>query len=286
MPERTEQEQLAQLVGQEEAEPIVTGDILAEGLKAQLGDVHPSQVAAVAAEIESQGDVPVSTVKKVGQEAAVPQKAAHSEKVLLALYDVRDNLIKAFEGCSLNSNLSECLTDQINKIGSCIVNMGGNAQIFEPLNHVSGLEMPDVVKNAEEVIQRTIQCYKLGAIKEAKIKDDGREISIVFEGKEGETTYTASGRIIAKGWTGNEAIDYVYTPRSGKMSVKAFEGGRWVTKSDPDNDDYHISWELSENEAQDSTETSEVKQEVFPAAENNISEIEADGEEDIGSPIK
>lgn len=293
--ERTEQDRLADLIRDDEKEPVVTGDLLADGLKAQLGNVHPSQIEAIANEIESQGDIVISSVIKTGAgrviqgNSTIPQRQASSEKILLTLYDVRDDLVDAFGECSFNSYLAKCLTNQINKIASCIVNMGGQAEAFEPLNHVSGLKMPDLVKNAEEVIQRTMQCYKLGTVKEAKIKEDGKEINIVFEGVDGEVKYTASGRIITKGWTGNEAIDYVYTPNSGKMSVKAFEGGRWVNKSnlEKDKENYKISWELTEDDKSDhdSAKTNSVKEEVTQTTQNNESEKDVDGEEDIGSPI-
>ena len=289
MAQQTEQERLAAMVAQDDLEPVVTGDILAEGLKAHLGDVSSDQMQTAVENIESYGDVAVSAIKPAGlTKTATAGKqllAAVPEKVLITLYDVRDNLVEAFEGCSLNSSLSDCLTNQINKLGSCIVNMGGTSEIFEPLNHISGLEMPNIQKNAEEVVARTIQCYKLGTVKEAKIKDDGNEINIQFEGSEGEINYIASGRITAKGWTGNEAIDYVYTPRSGKMSVKAFEGGRWVNKSETDN--YHISWELNEDEkTQDSAQTLPPKEEIPQITQNNTLNSEKDGEEDIGSPIE
>jgi hypothetical protein len=52
-------------------------------------------------------------------------------------------------------------------------------------------------------------------------------------------------------------------------------------------EDYHISWELNEQDlSQDSAETSTVKEEVPQNAQNKETEIQdADGEEDIGSPI-
>jgi len=286
MNEVTEQERLASLIGGDgDKEPVDTGDILAESLKAALGNPLPHQIEAATRDIESHGDV-ATTIKKVGSSTQAPSiRHSSTEKILTAIYDVRDNLIDAFGGCKLNSALSDNLSQQINALGSCIVNLGGNADPFDPLNHVSGLEMPDNVKNAEEVVERTMQCYKLGTIEKAQIHEDGKEINIVFSGKEGSMAYKATGRIIAKAWTGNEAIDYVYTPNAGKMSVKSFEGGRWVNRSDTKN--YHISWELSEQDlTQVSAKTSSNKEEVTQTAQNNDIVIQdADGEEDIGSPL-
>jgi len=281
MRERTEQERLADLIGGgEDKEPVVTGDLLADGLKANLGGIHPSQIAAAAAEIESNGDIAVATVKKVGKEYS-PKRVIHSEKLLLSLYDIRDGLIEAFQSCELNSSISEKIIKQIGRVGNCIIHMGGEVETFDPLQHISGLEIPDIIKNAEEVIKRTIQCYRLGKITEAKIKDDGEEISMTFEGESGNIKYTASGRIISKSWTGNEAIDYIYTPRSGKMSVKAFEGGRWITKDDEDT--YNISWELLEEDLSEkySAQNPSDEKEVSQSAQNYVED--ADGEADIGT---
>jgi hypothetical protein len=289
MSERTEQEKLANLMEDQDAEPIDTGDILAAGLKASLGGPSPQQVAAMSQEIETNGDVPVSPIKKIGQtnqEQQIQTRTASSEKLLLAMYEIRDNLVDAFPSCKLNSGLSITLSNEINRLGSCIIHLGGQAEAFDPLSHASGLEIPDMLKNAEEVIERTIQCYKLGNIKEAKVADEGKEINIVFEGKDGDTEYIAAGRVIAKSWTGNEAIDYIYTPSSGKMSVKAFEGGKWVNKSAVDEDNYKISWELNEMSSDPkSAETSSTKEEVASIPQNNQIENNVDEDEDIGSPI-
>lgn len=286
MAERTEQEQLASLVGQEGLEPIDTGDLLAQGLMASLGNPNAHQVAAMSQEIENNGDV--ATVKRVGQpKTNQSQRTVASEKLILALYETRDNLIEAFTGCKINSGLAVTLSNEINRLGSCIIHLGGQAEAFDPLTHISGLEMPNMQKNAEEVIQRTIQCYKLGSIKEAKIAGGGKEINIVFEGKDGDTLYQAEGRIIAKTWTGNEAIDYVYTPSSGNMSVKAFENGRWVNKSTGKDSPYNVSWALNEmNSALSSAETSSSTEEVTSIPQNNHVENAVDEDEDIGCPIR
>jgi len=273
MREITEQEQLAKLIGGSiDADPVITGDILAEGLKAQLSGVKYS------------APVKESSYREASNEQSyVTSEIKYDSAIVSALQDVHNNLICAFSECKLNSPMANTLTSQINKIGSCIVNMGGEADMFEPLNHVSGLKIPDTIKNAQEVISRTIQCYRLGEIKDAKVNDKGNEINIVFEGEEGDTKYTAYGRIIANAWTGNEAIDYVYTPSAGRMSVKSFQGGRWMDKGASDG--YHISWELSEDEiSNNSAKKLNDKKEVSTIIQNDEIEIQ-DGEDDIGSPI-
>lgn len=285
MREMTEQEALARLVSSQNAEPIDTGDMLAEGLKSSLSGSLRYQ-----ADIESKNQS--SDHSGYSVTAQEPTRNLVSEKLLITLYEIRDNLITMFSKCELNSDISESLSDEINRLGDCIVYIGGDVEDFDPLSYASGLDTPDAVKNAEEVLKRTIQCYKLGEIKEAKIQEDGKEILIVFAGKNKETTYQAKGRIIAKSWTGNEAIDYVYSPRSGKMSVKSFEGGKWINKSLEGNSDYNVSWELQEQSASESNiknseETSLTKEEVTKHTQNNLIEDDSvDGEEDIGSPIQ
>jgi len=281
MREMTDQERLASLVSDRNVEPIDTGNMLAEGLKSSL-----SGSLLYVAEVESKRDTGSNDV------ANEKPRNLISEKLLITLYEIRDSLINIFSKCELNSNISESLADEISRLGDCIVYIGGDVEDFDPLSYASGLDTPDSIKNAEEVLKRTIQCYKLGEIKQAKIQEDGKEILIVFAGKNKETTYQATGRIIAKSWTGNEAIDYVYSPKSGKMSVKSFEGGKWVNKSLDGNSDYSVSWELQEQSinkknSTNSEETSLNKEEVTQYAQNQLTEDDgADGEEDIGSPIQ
>jgi adenylosuccinate synthase len=66
------------------------------------------------------------------------------------------------------------------------------------------------------------------------------------------------GLVTSSSWNGNEAIDFIYTPGQGKMSVKVFEKGKWIDKSETGN--YEIKWELEEidtNDIQDFKNTQE-----------------------------
>lgn len=246
MPEMTEQEKLAQLVGGADLEPLRTDDMLADGLRFLIGNPSEVKVQQVSREIESHGD----TIARVGTRQIAPDgkpvTIAGAEKILIALYDVREELVKAFEGCGINSGVGNVLADQINRVGSCIRIAGGEVEDFEPLNHISGLEMPDLNKNLEQVIARTIQCYKLGEVKEAKIKNGnkGKEIHIVFLGKNNEINYKVTGYIQSEVWSGNEAIDYIYTAQGGKMSIKTFEDNKWLDKTSSGR--YAIHYQLEE----------------------------------------
>lgn len=253
----SEQEQLARLVGNPDLEPVDTASLLDEGLRISLGGVSPDKVREMESEIRNSGDVvETSQLRKIAsnKNSAIANNAS-MEKVLVALYDAREGMVEAFETCNVNSKTASILAGQINKLASCIRYVGGDIEEFEPLNHVSGLAAPDFYKNAQKVIETTIQCYSLGDVEDAKVLDNGKKITIVFTGTSGNRKYKVAGTITSDEWTGNEAIDYIYTPKSGQMSVKAFENGRWVNRNSSDK--YKIVWELEESDIPETVETVE-----------------------------
>lgn len=214
------------------------------------------------------GKVNISTGKTV----VSPQKDYDSEGLLMGLFDVRDGLIDLFSSINHNSTTGRVLTSQINKVSECIRMVGGEIKPFNPLDHISGLDMPDQTVNAQKVIQQTKQCYKLGKIGNTSISKDGRIIKIVFSGNEGNHNYWAAGEITTKGaWAGNEAIDYVYTPESGKMSVKALnENGCWVDK----HDGYDVYWELTESDGNPTDITDDIRLEKSVKKSEKTKELE------------
>lgn len=172
----------------------------------------------------------------------IVQAKFETENVLMDLYEVRDSLIESFSGNSINSRESTRAVSNINRIGACIRRMGGDVEEFVPLNHISGLNSPDSKMNMQRVIETTQSCYVLGKIANPIIKSNS--IELTFAGKNGNVRYSARGVITAKdGWSGNEAIDYIYTPGEGRMSVKAFEKGTWTDKSG----NFDVAWDLEED---------------------------------------
>jgi hypothetical protein len=110
----------------------------------------------------------------------------------------------------------------------------------------------------------------IGNIDDMQIGKDGKEVSIKISGQVGDINYLVSGKISGSDWQGNEAIDYVYTPGSGRMSVKAFEGGKWTDKSES----FDVYWELEEidnskNEEADTGEEKVTEEKI----ENNSDDI-------------
>jgi hypothetical protein len=285
----SEQEQLAQLVGNQNApEPSDYTDLLAQGLAQRIGEASREKVDEVKKEIEASGDhvdlTSKSSVRRQGSKLNVS-----TEKILLSLYNVRDGLVGLFETHGIQPAMANPIVAQIKNVDTCIKIAGGDIEEFAPLNHVSGLNAPSLVKNAQKVIETTLQCYRLGRIDSAKLAKDGKEILISFSGQQGKTLYKADGTVASDSWSGNEAIDYIYAPKEGKMSIKAYENGRWIDKSETGK--YEVYWELQEwdegtkiaknTEAVSEKEQKEQK-EITAEVQNNDNE---NGEEEISTPI-
>lgn len=204
----------------------------------------------------------VSVPRQMEELAAVAQNF-NTEDVLSDLFETRDSLIDMVTN---DSDISSPLVENINKLGSCIKRMGGEAEDFDPFIHISGLQAPSMVKNAHRVLENTKEAYTLGKITNCKVEEDGRTISIVFSGIKDNTAYKAVGTVVApKVWAGNEALEYIYSTGEGRLSVKALnEDGKWIDKSA----NYKISWELSEGQMN----APENKEEVRVEAQNNVEE--------------
>lgn len=256
--EMTEQEQLAGLVKQEAREPLNTADMMAASLKKSLGSVRPDVLAKVSDEIEASGDVieksvPFSSItatdlsvqKKISSKSP-PQKNIPLEEIIMALYQMHDNLISIFQKTGINSIISEDIVQQIKYVEKILTVLGVKVERFSPLDHVTGLTVPNIVKNARQVVETTKQCYSIGKVTDSSVSDDGKVINIVFTGASGNIEYKASGTISTENWMGNEAVDYVYTPNGGKMAIKCFEGGKWIEKGIKGR--YEVLWDLEEKD--------------------------------------
>ena len=305
---KNEQERLAALLATEDG--LDGASLLEQGLREAI-KVNPDKVREIEQEIRNSGsEIEGKAVRQMRMASTSTTNSTsfapsiNSEKLLIELDDLREGLIRAFETCSLNTKTSNILNEQIIRTGKCINLLGGEVVNFEPFNHVSGLTMPNFIKNAHKVVETTIQCYSLGEIEESHISSDGKQVMITFSGKNNIGEYKARGTITAEEWTGNEAIDYIYTPGSGHMSVKAYENGRWISKDA--NKNYHVIWELEECDATPSKEELKIKEPKIPKIATNIinkkeniinnkniitasdsgTVAKDNDEEDIGSPIK
>lgn len=297
--ELSEQERLARLVGAENREPIDSASLIEDFLKNKLGGVSEEKIEETKREIQASGnsvDSGIKRISKVGKSEGTSLPSDFSvESLLLELYDLRESLINVFELAGINNTIAEKVGDSIDKAERFINKLGGDIEKFVPLNHISGLQAPDQVKNAERVIQTTLQCYKLGKVETATIKEDGKIIHIVFSGNSGNTYYKAFGDISAEEWAGNEAIDYVYTPGAGNMTVKAYENGRWLVKNASYNSKYKALWTLEEYDGKqipiekkgNSQDNNELKQALKSVMKEEVkNQIENKEEEEIGEPLE
>jgi len=212
-------------------------------------------------------------VKEVKESVAIND----TESLLLDLFEVRDGLIDIFKKANGSEQVVELLTGHIDKVGDCIRKLGGAVDKFDPLSAISGLRDPDLKLNAQRVVENTKQAYTLGKISDDKVSADGKIIHISFSGSKGNIGYKAVGTLVAnKSWTGNEGVDFIYSPGSGKISVKAVsDDGKWIDKSS----EYNISWELFEQDNSVAKEAktekiAETKKEVENPSVNNIEDEE------------
>ena len=284
--ELSEQEQLARLVGTGgmDRQPLDSADMLTKGLLERMGGVNSRVLNEVQQEIAAKGDTadftPVSSFSARPESGS--KEAPVDSRLVITLKNIYHGLIDVFERSGLNSGVEDELVTLIKKTGACIQFLGEPVEEFKPLSHLSGLQAPDMVKNANKVVETTNQCYKLGKIEETTVSDDGKKIGIIFSGQEGDMTYKAFGQISARSWEGSEAIDYIYVPETGgKMSVKTYEGGKWVDKSDTGV--YDIYYDLEEIDL--SVEGKTKDDEKYTSSENNIT-VESDVEVEKNIPQK
>ena len=285
--ELTEQEKLLALhrAGNPEAESFDSTDLLTQNLMVQLGRPSPDRVKEVENEIVASGEeldyAPLTSFSSNGRRMEKKSSKPEKDEVLInVLTKMRASLIDVFERSGLNSGIESSLVNLIDSTNSCLSYLGEQTEKFEPLRHLSGLQAPNTFKNASKVLETTLNCYKIGAIEDSKISDDGRLIEIIFAGTHKNIEYKAFGEVAANSWEGSEAIDYIYTPGSGKMSVKAFEGGKWVDKSDH----YDIKWALEEKDLSKESEVEEDLEEVIPKEllqNENINEKNVEEKEEL-----
>lgn len=254
----------------ESREELNTASMLENGFWEKLSQLPKSPETAQKMTVKA-----LSTVSSKEKEEVVVN--SNTEKLLVSLFEIRDDMMEQVALMDINSDLVTKITSYVNKIGGCIVDLGGEVELFEPINHVSGLQMPSFIKNAERVVDNTMQCYKMGKITKTQIHEDNKTIDIFFQGNTKDTLYDVEGSVTAlKSWIGNEAIDYIYTKGSGKMFVRAFEDGRWIDKSDQ----FEICWSLNES-AIEKTLTqnkNEKKEEVISKTVNNDEEEDFDAD--------
>ena len=263
---RSEQEILADLIGKDSEEGFDQskdgGDMIYDSLRKTI-KADPNIVREIEDEINNSGRDIERTSGSRDLNSNLTQEYRRSkrqrvkfsedvsvENLFLELDDVHRGLIHIFESLDFNSPLADLTIKNINRLGEAIRSIGGTVEEFNPIDHVSGLESPDIIENIEKVIATTKRCYKVGTIKDIGWYEENGEytirVSLSGYDKGSKVTYNVEGEITSDLWEGNEALDYVYTPGSGKLSVKCYEKGRWIDKSF-ENDTYSLYWDLTED---------------------------------------
>jgi hypothetical protein len=131
----------------EDRELLDTQNMLEEGLWASLkGNPKFAKQAKIAASAKN-------------EEMAENNASTVDESLLTELYEIRDSLIDTFEKVEITSKASNKLGEDINRLGNCIKHLGGPVEEFNSLQHISGLQSPDIIRNAQRVIETTKQCY-------------------------------------------------------------------------------------------------------------------------------
>ena len=228
--------------------PFDSGSMIMESLRGSIGNaVSPNILNQVSQEIENSGSrIASATPLTAAASAASATNAAHIESVLLHNYDVYDLLIEVFRNVDINSDTATKLTQAIRKIEASIRLMGGKELNFQPEDVVSGLSLPDQSVAMSKVVATTSAYYKMGSVRDSEIINKNT-IRMTFALNERSNNIVCQGDVTPSTgvWIGNEAIDYVYTPEGGRMTVKLLSQGGWVNVSS----DYKINWELLPQEA-------------------------------------
>ncbi len=272
--EMSDDEQMARLlkISPEEMERAIPAqEMILNSLKTSIGKPSAKVLSEIAGELDQREG---GSTRKQQQEVTESKTSVdyNTEKVLLKMFEIYDSLVEIFQKVGLSADISDDLTKQIWQLEECIEDIGGSVDHFVPENFISGLSAPDSVETAQKVLDTTSKCYKLGNVKNAMVDKSGHTIRLDFVGAQGDIEFLAKGEISPKGsgWTGNEAIDYLYKDNGGKMTVRAYEQGRWINKSE----DYNIHWELTATTSSDE----EADEETLPefVIEENDEEIMKD----------
>jgi len=248
-----------------EEDPIGTKSQLENGFWSILGGEIPVKEPPKTSKVSQKQN---STIEENKELIANKEKSRTLEETSIGeLYDLYEDTA----ALCVKRDADEEILNIIRKIEKILVNIGEQITPFDPLSHLSGLDKPDLTIGAKAVVANTKNFYKIGSV-DCQIEENGTKITVAFKGCKNGTNYIANGLIEASFWTGNEAIDYIYSAGSGRMSVKAFENNKWQDKSD----NFNISWEL--NESNKSEESEEIKEEpkekIETLAENTNKSIE------------
>lgn len=282
-----DQDTLMKKMEEEDREPLDTGGMIANSLKQHLGNPSEEYLSQINDETQALEDTSQNTSNRItqAQTSSEPSQqkrvqlpdGVSTENMLVALYSLYDDTIEAFEEAvqlDEGSHLSKKIQSLIQQLSTAIGMVGGKVEPFDPLDHISGLQIPEATKNAEQVAENTKKYYTKGLVKAGTVSDNDATIEVAFSGTKGDIAYSAMGKIKAESWDGNEAIDYVYTSDGGKMTVKRLTKGRWVDISD----NFEIMYELFENSIEEENNEENEKEDLIDLQNNDIIKTDSSSE--------
>jgi hypothetical protein len=180
--------------------------------------------------------------------SVLPEEAADTssyEDAMMALSEVRDDLIGRFPSVSNDKNLYGLFTSAIHRIEGSMKKLGMEVDEFNPLTSLSGLSSSDeMLVNANEVVENTRKRYTLHRIADikAEVYRGAPSVVIAIEGDDAGTRFAATGRIVAPNdFSGNEAIDFVAKNGQCALGVKAMSLGRFMDVSDRFSIDFDVN---------------------------------------------
>lgn len=204
-----------------------TGDILASALRKNLGNKNIIVASSKESATEEGSKKELSVMESVGKE--------FTNRAVEILKDVREDLVALFQEFSTEHALPKRIEGMIRKMEEMGYALGVELEPFDPLKNMSGLKSGEALENAEKVVTNTLDHYKLFSVSSIKtyMTNGGPTIELHIFGEQNGMGFEASGSITARSdFNGNEAIDYVYSPEGGLMTVKARSQGMWEDVSD------------------------------------------------------
>lgn len=199
--------------------------------------------AAISNLVSDQSSSGPGSIDRTGLPAEANETSSY-ESAMMALADVRDDLISRFPAISNDTSLYNLFVQSIHKTEEGLRKLGMEVDRFNPLASLSGLSAnEEVLANAKEVVANTQKSYTIHKIADirAEVYRGSPSVAIAIEGEDSGDKFRASGRIVAvQDFSGNEAVDFVVKEGQCALSVKALSLGKYVDVSDRFSIDFDV----------------------------------------------
>ena len=205
-----------------------TASMLAAGLKTTFASGMPRRTAEEGQDASS--DPVAVTFERPQQENLIAPNSVLQEHVVSSIENLKGDLIAMFQEMCSNAVLASRMEGMIRRIEDIQQSMGIEFNLFDPLSNMSGLKSGEALENADKVISNTLKHYRLYGVSSitSTVGQFGPTILLSLFGEDKDVGFEVDAFIAAKSdFNGNEAIDYVWSPDGGRMTVKARTNGAW-----------------------------------------------------------